>query len=193
MPMKVFDDPVSVQKVKECAFAAINDGYTNLVYNFVKDGQNNLSEMDICKWRGFDLEELWREFGSSKSLPKFKQAVRPTTKNLNEYVKQYTRLTINLDTMLYFNNFKNLNVNANPKVPIINSYDLFAIRPACVKNEKATDPEKIFENVCRNSECDIISIDFGQKFSFFLDKTHIKMALLRGANFEITYSKGMLE
>ena len=149
--------------------------------------------MDTCKWSGFNLEELWQEFSNAKSLPKFKQAVRPTTKNLNEYVKQYTRLTINLETMLYFNNFKNLNVNANPKVPIINSYDLFAIRPACVKNDRAVDPEKIFENVCRNSECDIISIDFGQKFSFFLDKTTIKMALNRGANFEITYSKGMLE
>ena len=56
MPLKVLEDPVSVQKVKECAFAAINDGfwfrgfdgYTNLVYNFVKDGSNNLSEMDTC-------------------------------------------------------------------------------------------------------------------------------------------------
>lgn len=161
MPLKVLEDPVSVQKVKECAFAAINDGYTNLVYNFVKDGSNNLSEMDTCKWSGFDLEELWQEFSSTKSLPKFKQPVRPTTKNLNEYVKQYTRLTINLENMVYFNNFKNLNVNANPKVPIINSYDLFAIRPTCVKTEKAVDPEKVFENVCRNSECDVISIDCG--------------------------------
>ena len=95
--------------------------------------------------------------------------------------------------MVYFNNFKNLNVNANPKVPIINSYDMFAIRPSVVKSETCSDPEKIFENVCRNSECDIISIDCGQRYSFFLDKTHIKMALLRGAIFEITYAQGMLE
>jgi len=36
---------------------------------------------------------------SSISLPKFKQAVRPSSKNLNEFIKQYTRLTVVLENV----------------------------------------------------------------------------------------------
>ena len=40
MPLKLLEDPIVMQHAKECAFAAINDGYTHLVYNFVRSGNS---------------------------------------------------------------------------------------------------------------------------------------------------------
>ena len=53
--------------------------------------------------------------------------------------------------------------------------------------------KNMFEQICTKCECDIISVDCGNKHPFFFMKTHIKMALLRGAVFEISYGQGMLE
>jgi len=38
MPLKLLEDPVIVQRTKECAFSAMNDGYTHLVYNLLRSG-----------------------------------------------------------------------------------------------------------------------------------------------------------
>ena len=90
MPMKLLEDPVAIQRAKECAFTAIMDGYTHIVYNFVRSGQTQLIDRDMCTFKGFDLEEIWNQFSANSinyGLPKFKQLVRPSSKNLNEYVK----------------------------------------------------------------------------------------------------------
>ena len=90
MPLKLLDDAVILQQTKECAFSAIMDGYTHLVYNFTRSGHTQLANTDICTWKGFDLETLWHEFSMNPKLaclPKFKQLVRPSNKNLNEYIK----------------------------------------------------------------------------------------------------------
>ena len=39
LPLELVEDPVAMQNAKECAFSAICDGYTHLVYNFVRSGQ----------------------------------------------------------------------------------------------------------------------------------------------------------
>lgn len=38
MPLQLLEDPVTLKQARECAFSAINDGYTHLVYNFVRSG-----------------------------------------------------------------------------------------------------------------------------------------------------------
>lgn len=40
MPLKLLEDQVVMQHARECAFTAINDGYTHLVYNFVRSGNS---------------------------------------------------------------------------------------------------------------------------------------------------------
>ena len=40
MPLKLLENPVAIQQAKECAMSAINDGYTHLVYNFIRNGQS---------------------------------------------------------------------------------------------------------------------------------------------------------
>ena len=42
----------------EAAIAAILDGYTVLVYNFIKDG-TQLLPCDECNFKGFDLKQVW--------------------------------------------------------------------------------------------------------------------------------------
>ena len=71
MPLQLLEDPVVMQQAKECAFSAINDGFTHIVYNFVRSGQSQLTDRDICTFKGFDLEKIWEEFSSQNSLPKF--------------------------------------------------------------------------------------------------------------------------
>lgn len=74
------------------------------------------------------------------SLPKFKQMVRPTNKDLNTHVKQMTRLTVVIDTPSFLHNYnvsskhfshrvlQNLISDSNEKTSIINSYDLLALK-----------------------------------------------------------------
>ena len=66
MPLKQLENPVVIQQTKECVFSAICDGYTHLVYNFVRSGQSQLTDRDICNFEGFDLEALWNEFSNMK-------------------------------------------------------------------------------------------------------------------------------
>jgi len=102
-------DPIILQQTKECVFSAVNDGYTHVVYNFVRLGSSQLSEADTCTFKGFDLEQLWHEESlKNNSLPKFKNLVRPSNKNLNEYIKQSTRLTVVLDTISFIHNYSGL-------------------------------------------------------------------------------------
>lgn len=55
------------------------------------------------------------------------------------------------------------------------------------------DEGNLFEAICTKTDCDIISLDMGKRFAFYLTKTPLKMALERGAVFEINYGQGMLE
>ena len=40
MPLKLLENPVILQQAKECVFSAIMDGYTHVVYNFVRLGSS---------------------------------------------------------------------------------------------------------------------------------------------------------
>ena len=118
MPLRQLENPIIIQQTKECVFAAINDGYTEVVYNFVRYGNSQLTDADICSFKGFDLEQMWHEFSlNSKTsmLPKFKQLCRPSNQNLNEYIKQYTRLTVVVDSASYLHNYNNLVSDSNAK------------------------------------------------------------------------------
>jgi hypothetical protein len=131
IPLKQLEDPVVIQKAKECAFSAIMDGYTSIVYNIVRAGSSQLGNTDICSFKGFDLEKLWHEMSldsKNSCLPKFKQLVRPSSMNLNDYITQSTRLTIVFETPSFIHNCSNLIGDSNAKTPIIDSYDLFALR-----------------------------------------------------------------
>lgn len=46
------------------------DGYTHLVYNFLRKGSVIVSQ-DTCEFKGFDLEKAWGETTDMRNLPKF--------------------------------------------------------------------------------------------------------------------------
>ena len=192
-PLKMLEDPIIIQQTKECAFAAINDGYTHIVYNFVRSANSQLNESDICTFKGFDLEALWHEFSIKQYLPKFKQLIRPSNKNLNEYIKQYTRLTVVIDSVSYIHNFVNLVSDSNNKTSIIDSYNILALRCKPKAGTNNNDVASLFEQLCTKTDCDIITLDQGKRLNFFLQKSCVKLALQRGAVFEINYGQGMLE
>ena len=218
MPLKLIrEDPVTISRVRQCVYQAIMDGYTHIVYNFVRSGNSQLTERDTCTFKGFDLEELWNEQaalgGSTKQekavampLPKYDQVGRPSTKNLNTVITQSTRLTVCLENATYMHNFKNQ--QSNPKHAILLSYDLIALRVVIpsyspsLKTDKAKffakvgqNAEMVFEQLCKGdkAESDIVSVDLGVRLPFFLSKSCVKQALVRGALIELDYGSGMLE
>jgi len=75
---------------------------------------------------------------------------------------------------------------ADKGAKVLNSYDLLAVKPS-------TQAEPVFEQICTRGEMDVISVDCSQRFSFFIQKSWIKLALQRGVIFEITYGSGCLE
>jgi len=61
-------------------------------------------------------------------------------------------------------------------------YDLLALRPTT---------EKALQLCCNSLECDIISLDFSQRFPFILKFKTVASALQRGVRLEICYSPGI--
>ena len=62
MPLKFLEDPVIVRQTQEAAISAILDGYTVIVYNFIRDGTTQLAQTDMCEFHGFDnLEQIYNE------------------------------------------------------------------------------------------------------------------------------------
>lgn len=55
--------------------------------------------------------------------------------------------------------------------------------------------EMVFEQICKGekAESDIIALDLHCRLPFYITKSHIKQALVRGAVFEINYGSGMFE
>ena len=95
----------------------------------------------------------------------------------------------------------------NPKASIIDSYDLLGIRLSISKpteaqlqkdkgkayEQTAKQADTLFDQICTKTNCDIISIDLSRRLPFFVTKTPVKLALQRGAQFELDYGSGMLE
>jgi len=59
--------------------------------------------------------------------------------------------------------------------------------------QTAKQADALFDQICTKTNCDIISIDLSRRLPFFVTKTPVKLALLRGAQFELDYGSGMLE
>ncbi len=45
----------------------------------------------------------------------------------------------------------------------------------------------MFEQICSKADIDIIQVDCAQRFSFYIQKTWVKLAMQRGMQFEISY------
>ncbi len=62
LPLKLIEsDPITISRVKSCVFEAIVQGYKSIVYNFVRHGNSQLIDRDICTFKGFDLEKIFEE------------------------------------------------------------------------------------------------------------------------------------
>ena len=68
VPLKLIEsDPIAISRVKDCIFQAIMDGYSHIVYNFIRNGSTQLTDRDICNFKGFDIENLWNEYSTAKN------------------------------------------------------------------------------------------------------------------------------
>lgn len=93
-PQKLLQDTMVLKQTQEAALSAILDGYTTIVYNFLREG-SMLQAHDNCEFTGFDLQKLWSE-SESRRLHKG-DSVQP---NFSK-IKQYTRLTLCLTSTAY--------------------------------------------------------------------------------------------
>lgn len=148
-------------------------GYTAIAYNCPFRGI--LSDADICHIVPFDAE-TFLESKMGPSLAAFTSSVKLHRNLLNvpcaSPFRQYTRITISIDSAAAASV---LNIGNR----LLRSYDLVAAWPV---NQMA------FDQACRASEVDIISLDFSQKLPFRLKLAMVQAAIKRGVHFEISYS-----
>lgn len=61
VPMKLLQDPIIVTQMQEAALNAVLEGFTHLVYNFIRTGDTILQQHDECFFQPFDLQKLWQD------------------------------------------------------------------------------------------------------------------------------------
>ena len=57
-PIRLLQDGQIYKETQEAAIAAVLDGYTTLVYNFIREG-TALNPNDNCTFEGFDLQAAY--------------------------------------------------------------------------------------------------------------------------------------
>ncbi|KAL6011166.1 hypothetical protein ACLOJK_001610 [Asimina triloba] len=143
-------------------------GYCGVAYNRCIRGV--MSDSDRCTIPLLPLSSLL------KAAPTLSFAVRFHRDLLGVPVdspfRQYKRLTVSVDSAAHA-------AALNSGNPVLKTYDLVAVRPL---NQAA------FDQACKVSEVDLITIDFSQKLPFRLKLPMVKAAIERGVYFEIMYS-----
>ena len=126
-PMKLLNDEAIVRQTEEAAISAILDGYTVLVYNFLRTGAT-LTPQDSCEFHGFDLEKAFNNHLEQRSLAKV--ATGQTIPDFSR-IKQFTRLTMLVANGGQIHQMINLSAKTGDKTTkILNTYDVIAMRPA---------------------------------------------------------------
>ncbi|XP_042505775.1 protein GAMETOPHYTE DEFECTIVE 1-like [Macadamia integrifolia] len=147
---------------------AMEMGYTGVAYNRLMKGI--MSDSDRCTISLFPLSSLLKAAPNLSTSVKFHREILGVPSN--SPFRQYTRLTVAVETPRQADALNSGN-------PVLKSYDLVAVRPL---NQLA------FDRACKDSEVDIIAIDFSQRLPFRLKLPLVKAAMERGIYFEIVYS-----
>ena len=149
--------------------SAIIDGYTGFALNVFKRAP--LLDKDLVPIPLLNIKSLMKQ-SVSKSL-----SLRQSLDWDFSEIEQYSRITIEISDQKHAVIFTELN-------KIYKTYDIIAVRPT---------NEKMFLQCCTQIDCDIISLDLGEKLGFYLKKQSIGEALSRGVTFEICYSKALAD
>ncbi|XP_019706305.1 uncharacterized protein [Elaeis guineensis] len=147
---------------------AMELGYTAVAYD--RPFRGVMSDADRCKIPPFPLSSLLGAAPALASTVAFHRDILGVA--LSAPFRQYSRLTVSISA-------KSAAAALHPGNPVLRTYDIAAVRPF---NQVA------FDEACKFSEVDIISIDFSQRLPFRLKLPMVEVAIKRGLYFEITYS-----
>ncbi|KAK1286943.1 hypothetical protein QJS10_CPB20g00788 [Acorus calamus] len=147
---------------------AMELGYAGVAYNRPIKGV--ISDADRCSISLFTLSSLLKAAPALSTAVRFHRELLGVP--LDAPFRQCTRVTVAVDNAISAAALNSAN-------PVLKTYDLVAARPL---NQIA------FDQTCKVSEVDLISIDFSQKLPFRLKLPMVKAATERGIYFEITYS-----
>ncbi|XP_068644292.1 protein GAMETOPHYTE DEFECTIVE 1-like isoform X2 [Aristolochia californica] len=147
---------------------AMELGYSGVACNVSIRGV--MSDSDRCTIHPFPLSSILKLAPSLSASVKFHRKLLGVAPNTP--FRQYNRLTVTVDNIIHA-------AALNSGNPVLKTYDLVAVMPL---NQAA------FDQACKVSEVDLITIDFSHKVPFRLKLPMINAAIKRGINFEITYS-----
>ncbi|XP_008783772.2 protein GAMETOPHYTE DEFECTIVE 1 [Phoenix dactylifera] len=147
---------------------AMELGYAAVAYD--RPFRGVMSDADRCKIPPFPLSSLLGAAPALASTVAFHRDILGVP--LSASFRQYSRLTVSISA-------KSAAAALHPGNPVLRTYDIAAVRPL---NQVA------FDEACKFSEVDIISIDFSQRLPFRLKLPMVDAAIKRGLFFEITYS-----
>ncbi|ERN15887.1 hypothetical protein AMTRI_Chr07g25490 [Amborella trichopoda] len=147
---------------------AMELGYTGIAYN--RSIRGVMADTHRCNIPLLPLKSLLQVAPALSQTVKFHREILGVS--LNSPFRQYTRLTVAVDSLVQA-------ATLNSGNPILKTYDLVAVQPL---------NQVTFDQACKQLEVDLISIDFNQKLPFRLKVPMVKAAIQRGIYFEIIYS-----
>jgi ribonuclease P/MRP protein subunit RPP1 len=142
---------------------AMELGYSGIAFNRSVSGV--ISDSDRCTIPTLPLQSLLEASPALAETVRFHREVLGVP--VGETFKQYTRLTVGVESILQAAAISPLN-------PVLRGYDLVAVRPM---------DQQTFEHACKNLEVDLISIDFSQRLPFHTKSALVKAAVERGIFF----------
>ncbi|CBY09240.1 unnamed protein product [Oikopleura dioica] len=142
--------------------------------NVPLNGKDKLSE------RLRTMKELgWSGAAISVYVPSGKEIPKPPVIKENFGLRLFTRVTVEVVT-----NTDKYNVRSGKSSTNLNDYDIICVIPGS---------EKIFQDCCKDVDCDLISFDLAEKLPYDVRRGAVSSALRRNVQFEFNYSSWLMD
>ncbi|XP_024362991.1 protein GAMETOPHYTE DEFECTIVE 1 isoform X2 [Physcomitrium patens] len=158
---------------RELVTTVLQYGYTSVATDYVHSGP--LAETDRSSIKPLDVSGLLSASSGIAESVKFHQKLLGVP--ADQPFRQYSRITVVVDDSAQA-------AALNSGNSVLRTYDIVAVRPT---------NQKVFEQACRNSEVDLISVDLFQRVPFRMKVPMVKAALQRGVFFEISYGRALFD
>ncbi|KAG0621244.1 hypothetical protein M758_3G004100 [Ceratodon purpureus] len=158
---------------RELVATALQLGYTSVAADRVHTGA--MADSDRSTSKPLEVSSVLSAASGIAESVRFHQKLLGVP--AEQPFRQYSRITVVVDDPVQASALNSGN-------QVLRSYDIVAVRPT---NQRA------FEQACKNSEVDLISLDMFRRVPFRMKAPMVKSALQRGLFFEISYGRALFD
>lgn len=166
-------DGIDETSRRELVCQALQLGYTSVSSDHVHSGP--LADSDRSTVKPLDVASVLSAASGIADSVKFHRRLLGVP--AGQPFRQFSRITVVVDDSVQVSALSSGNA-------VLRSYDVVAVRPT---NQRA------FEQACKHSEVDLISLDMFKRVPFRMKAPIVKAALQRGLFFEISYGRSLFD